>query len=60
MKKKIISVVGARPTFMKIAPIYKEFQNYNSNNQEEEIEHLICHTGQQYYYKMSKVFFDDL
>jgi UDP-N-acetylglucosamine 2-epimerase (non-hydrolysing) len=53
--KKVISVVGARPNFMKVAPIHKAFQKYKA-----EIEHLICHTGQHYDQKMSKIFFDDL
>jgi UDP-N-acetylglucosamine 2-epimerase len=48
--KKIISVVGARPNFMKIAPIHFEFSKYKNN-----ITHLICHTGQHYDEKMSKV-----
>lgn len=52
---KVISVVGARPNFMKVAPVHKAFKNYSS-----EIEHLICHTGQHYDEKMSKVFFDEL
>ena len=53
--KKIISVVGARPNFMKVAPIHKAFLKYNSS-----VKHLICHTGQHYDKKMSKVFFEDL
>jgi len=53
--KKIISVVGARPNFMKIAPIHKAFEKYS-----DSITHLICHTGQHYDEKMSKVFFEDL
>ncbi|MDA3859858.1 MAG: UDP-N-acetylglucosamine 2-epimerase (non-hydrolyzing) [Melioribacteraceae bacterium] len=53
--KKIISVVGARPNFMKVAPIHKAFKKH-----EDEITHLICHTGQHYDEKMSKVFFEDL
>ena len=53
--KKIISVVGARPNFMKVAPIHKAFQKYK-----KEVKHLICHTGQHYDKKMSKVFFEDL
>ena len=40
---------------MKIAPIHRAFQKYK-----EEIKHLICHTGQHYDEKMSKIFFDDL
>jgi len=53
--KKIISVVGARPNFMKIAPIHRAFLKHK-----EEINHLICHTGQHYDERMSKIFFDDL
>lgn len=52
--KKVLSVVGARPNFMKIAPIAKEFKNYPN------IEHLIVHTGQHYDSKMSDAFFEDL
>ncbi len=55
MRKKIISVVGARPNFIKIAPIHKAFLKYKNN-----IDHLICHTGQHFDEKMSKVFFDEL
>lgn len=53
--KKIISVVGARPNFMKVAPLHREFQKYSSI-----IDHQICHTGQHYDEMMSKVFFEDL
>lgn len=52
--KKIISVVGARPNFMKVAPLNKALKHYST------IRHLICHTGQHYDEKMSKVFFEDL
>jgi UDP-N-acetylglucosamine 2-epimerase (non-hydrolysing) len=52
---KIISVVGARPNFMKVAPLHKAFKKYSKT-----ITHLICHTGQHYDENMSKVFFNDL
>lgn len=52
--KKIISVVGARPQFIKLAPLHKEFLKHF------EIEHLICHTGQHYNNEMSDVFFREL
>lgn len=52
---KIISVVGARPNFIKIAPVHKAFQRYS-----DSVEHTICHTGQHFDEKMSKVFFDEL
>lgn len=54
MIKKVISVVGARPNFIKIAPLHKEFLKF------DEIQHKICHTGQHFDEKMSKIFFDEL
>ncbi len=56
---KIISIVGARPNFMKVAPIQKAIENYNKSAG-KKIKHLICHTGQHYDEKMSKIFFEDL
>jgi UDP-N-acetylglucosamine 2-epimerase (non-hydrolysing) len=53
--EKIISIVGARPNFMKIAPLHKELNKYK-----HLVKHLICHTGQHYDEKMSKIFFDEL
>lgn len=56
---KIISVVGARPNFMKIAPFIKEIDKYNLAHK-DEIEHLLVHTGQHYDDRMNKAFFDAL
>tara|TARA_B100000767_G_scaffold251445_2_gene254458 strand:+ start:532 stop:1635 length:1104 start_codon:yes stop_codon:yes gene_type:complete len=53
MSKPIVLVVGARPNFMKIAPIYAELLHRG-----EEL--ILLHTGQHYDDNMSKVFFDDL
>jgi len=53
LKKPIYVVAGARPNFMKIAPLIKEFQK-------ESVNFKLIHTGQHYDYNMSKVFFDDL
>ncbi|MBM2816577.1 MAG: UDP-N-acetylglucosamine 2-epimerase (non-hydrolyzing) [Ignavibacteria bacterium] len=55
MRKRIISVVGARPNFMKIAPIDRAFAEYPGL-----FEHLIVHTGQHYDEKMSDSFFREL
>jgi len=52
---KIINVVGARPNFMKIAPIVEAMNAYPN-----EIEHLLVHTGQHYDNHMSQSFFEDL
>lgn len=58
---KIISVVGARPNFMKVAPFIHEINNYNSNhNSQFTIHHLLVHTGQHYDDRMSKTFFEAL
>jgi UDP-N-acetylglucosamine 2-epimerase (non-hydrolysing) len=56
---KIISVVGARPNFMKIAPFIKVISKYNEC-EEEKIEHMLVHTGQHYDDRMSKAFFKAL
>lgn len=56
---KIILVVGARPNFMKIAPIIEEIEHYNRRS-ESQIDYLLVHTGQHYDEKMSKLFFEDL
>ena len=60
---KIISVVGARPNFMKIAPFIKAIENYNSKleaNSLQLIAHILVHTGQHYDDRMSKSFFESL
>ncbi len=57
---KIISVVGARPNFMKIAPFVHAIESHNRQNAGEKIEHILVHTGQHYDDRMSKVFFESL
>jgi UDP-N-acetylglucosamine 2-epimerase (non-hydrolysing) len=54
-KLKIISVVGARPNFMKVAPLHRAFAERT-----EYAEHMIVHTGQHYDVNMSDAFFQDL
>jgi UDP-N-acetylglucosamine 2-epimerase (non-hydrolysing) len=51
---KIINIVGARPNFMKIAPLMRAYSAYPS------IEPLLVHTGQHYDRAMSELFFDQL
>ena len=55
MGAKFLLVVGARPNFMKAAPLLKALQKYN-----HIVEPILLHTGQHYDYTMSKAFFDDL
>ena len=57
---KIIFVVGARPNFMKIAPLMRAITSHNLKKPDFRIEALLVHTGQHYDYEMSQVFFDDL
>ena len=49
---KVLSVVGARPQFVKLAPIAHALAG--------RCEHVIVHTGQHYDERLSQVFFDDL
>lgn len=70
IRMKIISVVGARPNFMKIAPFCRAITAHNERLQAElgeeaassplYIEHLLVHTGQHYDDRMSKNFFESL
>ena len=53
-KKKIIFVVGARPNFMKVAPVLAEARKSGA------FDALLVHTGQHYDANMSDVFFSDL
>lgn len=56
---KIISVVGARPNFIKIAPFIRAIENHNEQSG-QKVEHILVHTGQHYDHKMSQQFFEDL
>jgi len=56
MSLKILTVVGARPQFVKAAAFSRELQeNFSS-----QIEEIICHTGQHFDSNMSKIFFSEL
>ena len=49
---KIVSIVGARPQFIKASVVSKEIKKHH--------EEVLVHTGQHYDYEMSKLFFDQL
>lgn len=53
---KIVTVVGARPQFVKAAAVSRVIQNEFKT----DIDECIVHTGQHYDENMSKVFFDEL
>jgi len=59
---KFILVAGARPNFMKIAPLVRAINRHNENlvHADMRIDFLLVHTGQHYDIKMSEVFFKDL
>ena len=52
---KVISVVGARPNFIKVAPLLSAMQEYG-----ETFQSVLVHTGQHYDYQMSRLFFEEL
>jgi UDP-N-acetylglucosamine 2-epimerase len=49
---KVASIVGARPNFIKLAPISRLIRR--------DLEEIIIHTGQHYDYEMDKIFFQEL
>ena len=49
---KVASIVGARPNFVKLAPVSREVR--------KRFDEVIIHTGQHYDYEMDKIFFDDM
>jgi UDP-N-acetylglucosamine 2-epimerase (non-hydrolysing) len=52
---KVLHVVGARPNYMKVAPIFAQMQQHP-----QQFEQILVHTGQHYDANMSDVFFRDL
>ena len=54
-RRKILSVVGTRPNFMKVAPIVGALERRG-----DEFEHVLVHTGQHYDAAMSEIFFEEL
>ncbi len=52
-KCRFLSIVGARPNFVKLPPIHRALVKSG-------FEHLIVHTGQHYDYEMSQIFFENL
>ena len=51
---KILTIVGARPQFIKAASVSRKFEKYH------EIQEVIVHTGQHYDAFMSDIFFTEL
>lgn len=57
---KIVTVVGARPQFIKAATVSRAICKWNTRETGAPIEEIIVHTGQHYDPTMSQAFFDDL
>lgn len=57
---KIVTIIGARPQFVKAAMLSKAIARHNALCSEEEIKEKILHTGQHYDYEMSEVFFQEM
>ncbi|MDD1759996.1 MAG: UDP-N-acetylglucosamine 2-epimerase, partial [Methanothrix sp.] len=49
---KVASIVGARPNFVKLAPVSRVLRR--------RLDEVIIHTGQHYNYEMDRIFFEDL
>lgn len=60
MNYLIMHIVGARPNFMKIAPLVKAIKEHNQTGIFPHLDQIIVHTGQHYDEKMSELFFDHL
>ncbi|MFA0110270.1 non-hydrolyzing UDP-N-acetylglucosamine 2-epimerase [Vibrio breoganii] len=57
---KLLTVVGARPQFVKAAVVSRSINDFNINNKEVNISEDILHTGQHYDHNMSDVFFEEM
>jgi len=64
---KIVTIVGARPQFIKAAAVSKAIQTFNWRgsysgrlSSKKRIQEILVHTGQHYDYLMDKVFFEEL
>jgi UDP-N-acetylglucosamine 2-epimerase (non-hydrolysing) len=55
VQRKVLSVVGTRPNFMKTVPVVAALAS-----RPDEFEHVLVHTGQHYDDAMSRIFFEEL
>lgn len=63
---KIVTIIGARPQFIKAAAVSIAIQTFNrvspsrTRTSQKEIQEVLVHTGQHYDYLMDRVFFEEL
>ena len=57
---KIVTIVGARPQFIKAAPVSRAIRDHNEKERGPRITEVLVHTGQHYDHGMSQIFFDEL
>jgi len=57
---KILTILGARPQFVKAAIVTKAIEAHNREHSDLKINELLLHTGQHYDHEMSAVFFEEL
>jgi len=53
-KIKVVTIIGTRPEIIRLSEVIKAL------DKDEDIEHILVHTGQNYDYELNQVFFDDL
>jgi UDP-GlcNAc3NAcA epimerase len=57
---KLLSVVGARPQFIKLSPLCRAIKAYNNTAGEKAVDSVLVHTGQHYDEELSQIFFDEM
>src|SRR5215472_5995286 len=59
---KVLVIAGARPNFMKVAPLIKAIRAHNEDKERSgsQIDYRLVHTDQHYDRKMSDIFFGEL
>ena len=58
---KIVTIIGARPQFIKASALSRAIRTHNQNvDNQEKIEEIVIHTGQHFDKNMSEIFFNEL
>ena len=53
-KIKVVTIIGTRPEIIRLSEVIKAL------DKDEEINHILVHTGQNYDYELNQVFFEEL